>query len=523
MKFYNRTYASDYDELITYYPRYYRDVFEMDAILRAVGSVTDDLTDDIERVYFNNFLDHCDEETLRRYEAFLGIQLNRFRTLDERRRFIKAFIAGFGKISASMIAGMIYEYTHADVDIWFEPSDEIGNNTLYIHFKRGNISTLYMSDIITLLSKKLPAHIDWHLAIVYSYSVVTSAKRVNYRIDYPIAGTRPEAAQQASYLKTGVAVSEKNTRIKADHAPTQEDGICGTLPDSSALGFVHNNPVVTSTSETRALTDFEAVSEDCRRSGTFPDTSTLAEINTVSVAVEKSEENVHTDHRATGVHPEASVLAQVSRTAAVIRKQENDYIQDLPATGVHPEQSVIAGIQRASAAVSEKMGNYMADHAETAEDGPKAGTVPDTAMLAGIVSTEVASEALRSSCATDIPKTDGTVTGLHPEASLLASAVGAKAGIGEKDESALADYPSAGTAPETSTFGRVKKLPAGVTLRIDFHTLDLPGTSEERTSGTVPLEALKGSTFTASVEIDSGIRRADYKVDPPTCGELKLD
>ena len=34
MKFYNKVFPSSYHELITFYPRFYRDVLEMDAILR---------------------------------------------------------------------------------------------------------------------------------------------------------------------------------------------------------------------------------------------------------------------------------------------------------------------------------------------------------------------------------------------------------------------------------------------------------------------------------------------------------
>ena len=40
MKFYEKYYASNYEELITYYPRFYRDVFEMVEILKANGRIT---------------------------------------------------------------------------------------------------------------------------------------------------------------------------------------------------------------------------------------------------------------------------------------------------------------------------------------------------------------------------------------------------------------------------------------------------------------------------------------------------
>ena len=41
MKFYDKYYTSNYEELITYYPRFYRDVFEMVEILKAHGRIAD--------------------------------------------------------------------------------------------------------------------------------------------------------------------------------------------------------------------------------------------------------------------------------------------------------------------------------------------------------------------------------------------------------------------------------------------------------------------------------------------------
>ena len=62
---------------------------------------------------------------------------------------------------------MIKSYTGASVDIKFEPFDEEGNNMLYIHFQRGDEPTLYMGDINLLLSKKIPAHIQYQAAVTY--------------------------------------------------------------------------------------------------------------------------------------------------------------------------------------------------------------------------------------------------------------------------------------------------------------------------------------------------------------------
>ena len=49
MKFYDKYYTSNYEELITYYPRFYRDVFEMVEILKAHGRIADGMEDNIEQ------------------------------------------------------------------------------------------------------------------------------------------------------------------------------------------------------------------------------------------------------------------------------------------------------------------------------------------------------------------------------------------------------------------------------------------------------------------------------------------
>lgn len=61
MKFYIKYYKNNYEKLLTYYPRYYRDVFEMVEILKAYGKISDVLELQIEQAYLNNFVLEADE------------------------------------------------------------------------------------------------------------------------------------------------------------------------------------------------------------------------------------------------------------------------------------------------------------------------------------------------------------------------------------------------------------------------------------------------------------------------------
>ncbi len=183
---------NNYARLITYYPVWYRDVYEMVEILKTEGQLLDDLDAGTLLVLNNNFIDTADEPTIAKLESFIGIIPNPERTLDERRRLIKAYFVGFGKISASMLKEMIFSYTGAGSEVKFEPGDAQQNNYLSIFIERGAEPTLYLAEIDTLLQKKIPAHIAWQATVRYVFSVVVSCRRAYWLHDYRLAGTYPE-------------------------------------------------------------------------------------------------------------------------------------------------------------------------------------------------------------------------------------------------------------------------------------------------------------------------------------------
>lgn len=166
-KFYNRQFASNYEELISYYPRYYREVWEMVAILKANGRLLDDAQDAIENIYKNGFIDSMDEAAIAELERFLYIRARSQRTLEERRRLIKSYIIGFGKISATLLSDMLQAYTGSPSIIKLEPFDDQRNNKLYISTSPQNDFFFFASDVLDILSKKVPAHIPFSFAFTY--------------------------------------------------------------------------------------------------------------------------------------------------------------------------------------------------------------------------------------------------------------------------------------------------------------------------------------------------------------------
>lgn len=157
--FYNADWGSCYDEMITWLPVFYREVREMIAILKAHGSMADDLQTAIENILYDAFIDTADETAISRLETFLGITGRENYTLEERRAYVKSYFLGFGKISETVIKEMILAYAGAEVSCRLEACDDEGNNCLYIDFEENADITAYYEGIADWLERRLPAHI----------------------------------------------------------------------------------------------------------------------------------------------------------------------------------------------------------------------------------------------------------------------------------------------------------------------------------------------------------------------------
>lgn len=192
--YYNNAFPSIYDELITFYPVFYRDVFEMRAILEADGRVFDTAVENINAVIENSFVGSADEETITRLEAFLHLKTDKSRPLEERRRLVYSFFVGFGKLSASNLREIIRAFTGADSKITFVPTDADGNNTLFIEMDRGENDKLNYTDIETVLSKKIPAHIAYKAFVTYRFPTVIAKRQRHYKHEYRLCGLEPDIA-----------------------------------------------------------------------------------------------------------------------------------------------------------------------------------------------------------------------------------------------------------------------------------------------------------------------------------------
>ena len=144
---YPNGFPSAYEELKTFYPVFYRDVFEMDAIWRAAGGGLDEIEDGVDAVVNNNFVSLMDTDTLAQMETFLGIPLNQKRTLEARRKLVALYFIGYTGASSSV---------------------EFKNSRIYVKLFPNDNSTFLSSDVMECLKRKIPAHLSLSLVLAYT-------------------------------------------------------------------------------------------------------------------------------------------------------------------------------------------------------------------------------------------------------------------------------------------------------------------------------------------------------------------
>ncbi|MBQ8331148.1 MAG: DUF2313 domain-containing protein [Clostridia bacterium] len=211
--FHNNGFENSYEELISYYPAFYRDVLEMRAILEAEGRLLDGCIGAANAMLGNAFVMTANEEMIARLEAFLGIEKDDNRTLEERRSLVYSFYVGFGKLSASKLRASIGAFTDEAVSIKLERIDAEGNNALVVRIPRGKKNVFNFKDTLTVLEKMIPAHIAYAVYFTYSIPVAVSCKHANHIYDMKLCGLEPEAA-------TVCSLQEADTVTETDEAAT---------------------------------------------------------------------------------------------------------------------------------------------------------------------------------------------------------------------------------------------------------------------------------------------------------------
>jgi len=174
MLLYDNAHASNYDEIKTWYPVWYLEILDMNVLLKIYGKQFDELQGDITQAVDNNFIDYADARTISELERFLRIRYDGQRTLDERRRVIKSFFIGGGRIGQHEIREIVSVFSeNMNTDVEFVPMSDAEASYVIITVDITDIENLSYSDITDALLRRLPAHLAFELRslITAEYSI----------------------------------------------------------------------------------------------------------------------------------------------------------------------------------------------------------------------------------------------------------------------------------------------------------------------------------------------------------------
>ncbi len=153
MRLYENMWSSTYEEIKHFYPVWYWDVREMDAIWRVQGAAFDSIRRSLEQLVNNSFIATADSATIAQYEQFLGVETDSSLPLEERRKVILAILFPTPHIGAPEIRDLIRIYTDGTIQI------ALCGGTIEITIERNDNSFLNALSFIDVLRQRIPAHL----------------------------------------------------------------------------------------------------------------------------------------------------------------------------------------------------------------------------------------------------------------------------------------------------------------------------------------------------------------------------
>lgn len=158
MVVFNNQQRSGYEEIVSYSPRFYTKIKEMDAIFRFAGWTIDLMAADMEDLIAYQFINNMDKQLIERMEKFYNISPRIGSTLEERKRYLAAMYNSGNKMSASKLEHNLVTIIGKEnsVNVSMPANLEIAIESL------DESDKIYMM-IKDYLDKVLPAHLAYDI------------------------------------------------------------------------------------------------------------------------------------------------------------------------------------------------------------------------------------------------------------------------------------------------------------------------------------------------------------------------
>lgn len=224
--FHNRD-RPNYEEVVSYGPKWWTEYREMDANYRFAGWTLDLMAYFLEQTVKNQFPLQADERTIAMFERMLRIEYDAEMTLEERRRAVAAFYSGTGHLSRSVILQLIKAYTGHDGDVYWD------GDILCIVFDNNDTYRISIALLQKILDRRMPAHIAYRTMCTCHTGLRIQTRKEHWKMLFTQAGTRP-------MTNTGLAIGDVLVEIESDadaehlkYPVAGASGRAGTYPDTS--------------------------------------------------------------------------------------------------------------------------------------------------------------------------------------------------------------------------------------------------------------------------------------------------
>lgn len=157
MNVFHNQQKTGYEEIVSYGPRFYPQIREMDAIYRFAGWTVDQMAADLENLIGKQFVMNMDPMQLTFYEQLFQLPVEGL-SLEERRKQVFTYIYGNGKLSASKIAAFITVLYGED-----SVTTIVMEEGLVISILTAGLTDAAHQQLIGYLNRVLPAHISYDI------------------------------------------------------------------------------------------------------------------------------------------------------------------------------------------------------------------------------------------------------------------------------------------------------------------------------------------------------------------------
>ena len=137
-----------------------------------------------------------------------------------------------------------------------------------------------------LLSKKIPAHIQYQAAVTYHFPVGVGIRRRHYRYGYDFCGTKPDIAMLGALFKRAAVTEARQSSYGTEHTqPSEQDTFTGIKPDIATIASLQTVESVVEAQARKYTNEYRKASDGQQEAGRWPQGAkigTLNEINAVS-------------------------------------------------------------------------------------------------------------------------------------------------------------------------------------------------------------------------------------------------